>query len=699
MNLSTIVRIYAVAIAISLAVSFGAWQAFRLMIRLMDESHLARQQLEVGSQLSEFRLQLEQHLNTTFYLTRGFATLVDLGMLREPDFRRLWSENFQPWAEKTHEQMPFIRNIGFAEKYTITHVYPPEDNQAAVGVDYRDVDWQWPAVAETIASGQPTVAGPMRLIQGGTGLVFRTPFYSRNSDGREDYVGMALMVLDLPELLDAAGIQQAHQQLALALRESHSGEVFFGDADLFADGKGIHQPVVFMGGQWQLTAAPLNGWQTRSPQSRSLSFLFIIMTAFIATAVFVAVLSVRSLLAHTLLLEQKVAQRTGLLQQAKEQAEQANRIKTTFFASITHDLRTPLNSIIGLSQLVMDMELGDKQREYIRKSLTSANLLLVLINDILSYSKIESGKESLHNAPFSLRQLLHKLDDLFAIAAQTKQLRFEIDCDDDLPPVWSGDQDKLLQILANLCANALKFTEQGEIRVHAGWCNADTRSQLCISVSDTGVGIAESDLPLLFEPFMQFGNATRPYTTSGTGLGLSICQRLTEIMGGSIDVTSKPGQGSRFVLTLPLTPLSGNELPDHGSGPITAPESLRGYKVILAEDNAFNQLLATRLLEKAGITTLLADNGEQVLQLLKKHSVDGILMDIQMPLMDGIEAARKIRQDSRFAKLPIIAMTANASEEDRQQAINAGMNDFVSKPIDVARLYRVLEQWLATDKP
>lgn len=697
MIVPTIIRIHLVAIVISLAVSFAAWQAFLMVIESLNSSYLAQRRLQVSEQISEFRLQLEQHLNTTFYLTRGFATLIDLGMLREPDFKKLWSDNFQPWAAKTHEQMPFIRNIGFVEKYTITHAYPPDSNAAVLGVDYRNVPTQWPRVKETVDSQQPLMAGPIELIQGGTGVVFRTPFYSDNDNGSSEYVGMALIVLDLPALLEAAGINAVADSLNIALRADAPmpGKTFWGQAGLFQQPERIAQPILFKGGQWSVAAEPVGGWPAVSPQARALSFLFIILTAFIATAVFLAVVSIQSLLAHTRTLESRVKQRTRLLQQAKEQAENANHIQSTFFASITHDLRTPLNSIIGLSQLVMDMELGDKQREYIRKSLTSANLLLVLINDILSYSKIESGKEKLHISAFDVHRLLHKVDDLFAVAARAKALKLTFDTQTDLPRVWLGDEDKLLQILANLCANALKFTDQGGITVKTWHSNDSGRDMLCFSVSDSGIGIEEKDLAMLFEPFIQASHeqSSRPMTT-GTGLGLSICKRLTEMMGGTIDVDSTPGRGSTFSVCLPLAITDSSALPSHNETGHEAPHRLAGRKLLLAEDNGFNQYLAIRLLEKAGITVIVAENGQQVLELLQKHTVDGILMDIQMPVMDGLKATHEIRRNSDYRDLPIIAMTANAGEDDHQAALGAGMNDFISKPIDIATLYRVLDRWL-----
>jgi CheY-like chemotaxis protein/nitrogen-specific signal transduction histidine kinase len=405
-------------------------------------------------------------------------------------------------------------------------------------------------------------------------------------------------------------------------------------------------------------------------------------------------------------LEQRVDERTHELSLAKDEAESANKAKSDFLAVMTHELRTPLNTILGLTKLVETMELGQVQREYVGKVLTSGNLLLGLINNILSYSKMESGEDTAKPEAFFLLDILKKLSDVFESPAHEKGIGFKLELATDLPAAVECDKGKLLQILTNLCGNAIKFTQQGEVKlsvVRVDSNNGDV-CRLRFVVIDTGIGIDATEQQGVFKPFSQIDSSVaRQY--QGTGLGLNICQSFVEMMGGKIGVDSQLGTGSQFWLEVPLRELEPSLIKQKPTAAKAIQEAvakskplLNGLTVILAEDNSFNQTLAIALLSKVGVEVKLAENGLNVISLLEQGAVHGVLMDVQMPRLDGLATTKKLRADSRFAQLPIIAMTANAMDEDKEQVIAAGMNDFVAKPIDFEHLYQVLINNLARDK-
>lgn len=394
-------------------------------------------------------------------------------------------------------------------------------------------------------------------------------------------------------------------------------------------------------------------------------------------------------------LQEIVDEQTRDLQKALAAADAANHSKSDFLANMSHEIRTPMNAIMGLAHLAQRTELTEKQRDYLEKIDTAAQALLAIINDILDFSKIEAGKMTIESTPFSLDKLIADLLDMLRIRAEQKGISLNFKVALNTPHYFIGDSLRLGQVLLNLLGNAVKFTRKGEVMMSVEPKKVfENEAELCFCVTDTGIGMNLEQLHGLFQPFSQADTSTtRKY--GGTGLGLTICKQLVELMGGEIQVSSEEGKGSTFTFNvlLPLC-LEGLEMFDETENTLCDPPTYHTQRILLVEDNEINQQVALELLTSMGLEVGVANNGQEGLARALTEKFDLVLMDIQMPVMDGLSATRLIRKEKNLQTLPIIAMTAHAMVGDKEKSLAAGMNDHLTKPIEIDKLISILNRWL-----
>jgi signal transduction histidine kinase/ActR/RegA family two-component response regulator len=595
----------------------------------------------------------------------------------------------------------------------VQFIYPAFLKLAVIGFDVNGSAGCRRALALTQKTGEPALTEKYPVVEqtaDGYGVIAFMPVYRRAGGDEEPVLaGFAASVTQVPDIVES-GLRRINPRgldlyvfdrsappakQSLYYHPSPSGTKRGAVASEALLANTIHEQIsVSVGGRdWSFVFVPTPEYISAQHSWRP--WILLGIGSLLTIAVVLYLLLHVSHTKRTLGLLNSLENVNRQLAAARDEALEASRSKSQFLANMSHEIRTPMNGILASTELVLDTGLTSEQRELISACHVSGQQLLAILNDILDLSRCESGKLTLEQVPFDLHSEVISVMKLYSVIAQQKGVALNLHWSDEAPEWVRGDPTRLRQVLSNLMSNALKFTNDGSVRLTV---SSDTgtspKARLRFLIEDTGVGIPPGTLPNLFSPFVQGdGSTTRRY--GGTGLGLAICKQLVALMGGSIDVHSEPGKGSRFVVHVefeladPVKPIV-EHVADRASLP-------RRLHVLVAEDNPVNQLVAQRLLERHGCSVDVVATGTAAVLRHQVEKYDLILMDCQMPELDGYEAARLIRTLNHQDRVPIIALTAQAFPGDRERCIAAGMDDYVSKPINAAQFIATVRRWIPCD--
>jgi signal transduction histidine kinase/ActR/RegA family two-component response regulator len=599
-------------------------------------------------------------------------------------------EDFDELAENIYGASSNIRCVQMAPGGVVTYLHPYEGNEEALGHDlFAD-----PARVEeaTLAreTGEIILSGPLTLKQGGKGLISRKPIYSSVSDEPDHFWGFVMIVLDLDMINEQFGLEKyEYEGYDYRLYREYGDEILIATesterelTDAIEVDVAVPTNIV-----WKLTVQPKDGWVSRG------------LRIYVFSAdILIFVLGMTYIYFHyqKRYNAQKDKAQQKALADALTAAEEANHAKSDFLSRMSHDIRTPINGIVGMTGIALRNTTNpERVEDCLHKIDESSQHLCSLINDVLDMSKIESGKVSVNEAPFDMILVVEKCSSIIRGQLIDKNIEFITDFGRIKHSALIGDASHLERIIINILSNSVKFTnEGGKIIFRIEELNCDEDNVLFrMQFSDTGVGMSKEFLPKVFDVFAQDINQSRT-NYQGTGLGMSITKQFVEMLNGKIDVKSEKNVGTEFTVELPF---AINHNIEGSTTQAQCELTLAGYKVLLVEDNEINAEIATEMLKNAGADVTVAQNGKIAVDICadsKESYFDVILMDIMMPEMDGLTATRTIRNMKRtdMQTIPVIAMTANAFAEDRKAAIQAGMNGYVTKPIDVAALIMEIKQ-------
>lgn len=601
---------------------------------------------------------------------------------------------FSELAEKIPNEDGVVKAFELAPEGIITEIYPMQGNSEALELDVLGEHERKKDAALAKETGEYTLGGPYQLKQGGTGALLFKPVYRTDDSGESSFWGFVLQVIDWDRFMSDINLQSLNEAdfsyKIWSYDRSSGDKVIFAQSqdDMPEDSLTIECEIP--NNTWYFDIVPSNGWIPVS------YWLLAIAASYIFSLLVATIYYQISSKKH------REKQYAADLKNAAELAKSANEAKTRFLFNMSHDIRTPMNAIIGFSGLLeKNLQNEEKAKEYLGKICSSGNLLMSIINQILEIARIESGTTALQLKAEDINTVFHTVNTVFEDDIRKKNLQYSADLDVNHAFIFC-DRVKLQEIMLNIISNAIKYTSDGHV-VHVKIYEKDSedprKARFIFTCEDTGIGMSEEYLPHIFEEFSR-EHTTTENKVAGTGLGLPIVKSMIELMGGSIRVESAQGAGTKFTVDISFDTASEEDVyRNQISEQPDILEKLKGKRILLAEDNDLNAEIAIELLAEQKIIVYRAKDGAECLDKLEKADsgyYDMILMDIQMPVMDGYNAAARIRRmkDEKKASIPIVAMTANAFAEDRQKAISMGMNDHVAKPIDMNVLLPVIAKYI-----
>ena len=593
---------------------------------------------------------------------------------------------FSELAEKIPNEDGVIKAFELAPEGIVTDIYPKQGNEGAFGLDVLREHEQKKDAILARDSGKYTLGGPYQLKQGGTGALLFNPVYQDNNSEQDEFWGFVILVIDWDRFIEEINLDYLSDadfcyRIWTYDRGSSDKIILAESQDNMSDNI-LTVECTVPNNTWYFDIIHSRGWIPRS------YWIMCIAISYIFSLLIATVFYLTSSKKH------RERQYEAELEKSAEQAKNANEAKTRFLFNMSHDIRTPMNAIVGFSGLLeKNLQNERKAKEYLEKIQSSSNLLLRIINQVLEMARIESGTAVLQLKAEDMDALFHRVNTVFEEDVRKKNLQYHAVLDVRHHYVVC-DQTKLQEIMLNIISNAIKYTPEGHsiyVEVHEAVSENPSKIRYIFSCEDTGIGMSEEYLPHIYEEFSR-EHSTTENKVPGTGLGLPIIKSMIELMGGSIQVESRQGIGTKFTIDLSFDIALKEEV--YGSEDTiesSAIHTIKGKRILLVEDNELNAEIAKTVLEDVGALITRAENGQQALELFKEKpagTFDVILMDLMMPVMDGYTATRKIRELERSdAKtVPIIAMTANAFQEDAEKCIAVGMNAHLAKPLDIEKM-------------
>ena len=598
---------------------------------------------------------------------------------------------FSELAEKIPNEDGVIKAFELAPEGIVTDIYPKQGNEGAFGLDMLQEHERKKDAILARDSGKYTIGGPYQLKQGGTGALLFNPVYQDNNSEQGEFWGFVILVIDWERFIGEINLDYLSDadfcyRIWTYDRGSRDKIILAESQDNMPDNI-LTVECAVPNNTWYFDIIPSEGWSPRS------YWIMCIVISYVFSLLIATVFYLISSKKH------RERQYEAELEKAAEQAKNANEAKTRFLFNMSHDIRTPMNAIVGFSGLLeKNLQNERKAKEYLEKIQSSSNLLLRIINQVLEMARIESGTAVLQLKAEDMDALFHRVNTVFEEDVRKKNLQYHAVLDVRHHYVVC-DQTKLQEIMMNIISNAIKYTPEGHsiyVEVHEAVSENPSKIRYIFSCEDTGIGMSEEYLPHIYEEFSR-EHSTTENKVPGTGLGLPIIKSMIELMGGSIQVESRQGIGTKFTIDLSFDIALKEEV--YGSEDTiesSAIHTIKGKRILLVEDNELNAEIAKTVLEDVGALITRAENGQQALELFKEKpagTFDVILMDLMMPVMDGYTATRKIRELERSdAKtVPIIAMTANAFQEDAEKCIAVGMNAHLAKPLDIEKMKKTIK--------
>lgn len=632
---------------------------------------------------------IKSQLNRYLDVSEFFQNIIGSG-------HQMDSKEFQALSQMISDDSQIIKVIEQAPDGVVKDIYPLKGNEAAFGIDMLNNPARKYEANLAMKSGQYTIAGPYELNQGGLGSLLFEPIYITDKSGEKSFWGFSILVLDWNRFLEELELDKltdASYCYQMWKKDGNSGKKTI----IAQGGDAIHKGAVQISCKvpndtWYFEIIPHTGWVTVKQQA--LVFLVAISIAVLATAI------------CYLMLHRKQREKlyTEEIRKSAEKARKANEAKTRFLFNMSHDIRTPMNAIVGFSGL-LEKSIHDEKKslDYIKKIRVSSDILLTIINQVLEMARIESGKITLSSESVNIREMVEAMNTVFESSLTKKSLEYQCSLNVVHDQILC-DKTKMEEIILNVVSNSIKYTNpHGKITVSIDELDSEDEknANYKVVVEDNGIGMSQDYLPHIFEEFSREHTSTET-RVAGTGLGLPIVKSLVDRMDGTIEVESEEGKGTRFIMKFSFPVSLENQVREKEKQNIPdITEKLEGKRILLAEDNELNAEIAETVLEETGIKVKHVEDGIQCIEELKKMPekyYDVILMDVQMPNMDGYTATQRIRNlDDSRAEIPIIAMTANAYDEDRRKAQEAGMDGFLAKPLDVDEMMRLLAQIIKTE--